>query len=472
MALFFPGAPRRKDGEVTPRIKLGIFDIRIPGWHWGFEPTEIFQAMVMFVTGMGAIAVLQEVFGISFELALTIVVFHELTYCLHQIMGDPMISGWITPALPLVTTFLLTFEMGTDRIHALIALQLSVGVIFLILGLTGMAKKLLSIVPLALQSGIILGAGIAALIGTRGFLPTGAGFFKYPFSVGIGGTIALFLLFSKLFSDRVHKNKQLGKKDVFTVFANYGMVPGLVVGIIAGWITGEIPLPVFQGGIIFKPHFGEVFSNFSLFNIGLPPAEIWLAALPMALVAYIIAFGDMVLGATVIDQAQQQYRNDENINFNPNRLHILCAVRNFLEGSLFPTVTLAGPIWAAMTVAVTERYKLGRKAMDSIFGGSGSFNLMKVTSCVILPLVYIFQEALPVALALTMLIQAFACGYVAMLMINTNAERGLALTIGGILAVAGATWGLILGIVLCLIILGPKSFSPRSDALLKVMEEK
>jgi len=463
LAIWLPGAPKRKYGEETPHIPLGQFRIRLPFWHWGVEPIEVLQAMVMFVTGMGAIAALQDTFGMTFAVALTIVCFHEATYCLHQFMGDPIISGWITPAIPLTLAFLAGFDMGPDRIHALIALQLMVGLIFFILGITGLARKLLSIIPKALQAGIIMGAAIAAITGKYCFSPAGTGFYKYPYSITIGGLIALYLLFSKGFQDVVHERKEVNARDIFVRVANFGMVPGLIVGIIVGWVSGEIPLPVFEKGLFFVPHVSEVFATFSLFSIGLPPIDIWIAAIPMAFIAYVIAFGDMVIGATVVDQANTEYRLDEEVNFNPNRLHILCSIRNFLEGSLAPTVTLAGPVWAAMTVAVTERYKLGRKAMDSIYGGAGSFNVMKFTSCLILPLVCIFKPALPVALSLTLLIQAFACGYVAIHLVNNNTERGLATIIGAVLAIGGPTTGLIVGIVLCLVLLGYKSFSLKED---------
>ncbi|HOO46525.1 MAG TPA: hypothetical protein PLM29_09870, partial [Deltaproteobacteria bacterium] len=88
MAIQVP-AFKRRDGEEQPFIPAGPFKIRIPGVHWGIEMTEVIQAMVMFVTGLGAIAVLQDAFGMSFAVALTIVCFHELTYCTHQVLGDP-----------------------------------------------------------------------------------------------------------------------------------------------------------------------------------------------------------------------------------------------------------------------------------------------------------------------------------------------------------------------------------------------
>jgi len=462
MAIFLPGIKPRKDGTELPYIPLGIFKLRIPFVHWGWEMTEMFQAMVMFVTGIGAIALLQDTFGMSFEVALTIVAFHELTYCLHQVMGDPIIPGWITPAIPLTLAFLGGFHIGPERVQALIALQLLVGLLFLILGITGLAKKLLDVVPVSLQAGIILGAGIAATIGKYCFSPTGTGFNKYPISITIGGLIALYLLFSKVFSDKVRHGQTLDKSNIWVKVANYGMVPGLVVGIIAGWISGEIPLPVFKEGFIFIPEITKVFETQSIFGVGIPPMATFIAAIPMAIVAYIIAFGDTVIGTTCIENANEEFRPDEIVDRNPNRLSLLCAGRNFIEGTLACTPTLAGPLWAAMTVAVTERYKLGRQAMDSIFGGSGSFNIMKFLSCLILPLVFIFKPALPVALSLTLLIQAFACGYIAMELVKNNTQRGLAAVIGAILAVGGPAMGLAIGIVLCLVLEGPKAFADRS----------
>jgi hypothetical protein len=462
MAIFLPGIKPRKDGTELPYIPLGIFKLRIPFVHWGWEMTEMFQAMVMFVTGIGAIALLQDTFGMSFEMALTIVAFHELTYCLHQVMGDPIIPGWITPAIPLTLAFLGGFAIGPDRVQALIALQLLVGAIFLILGITGLAKKLLDVVPVSLQAGIILGAGIAATIGKYCFSPTGTGFNKYPVSITIGGLIALYLLFSKVFSEKVRHSQKLDKANLWVKVANYGMVPGLVVGIIAGWIVGEIPLPKFTSGLFFMPEFGEVLDKQSIFGVGIPPMATFLAAIPMAIVAYIIAFGDMVIGTTCIENANEEFRHDEIVDRSPNRLSLLCALRNFIEGCCATTPTLAGPLWAAMTVAVTERYKLGRKAMDSIFGGAGSFNIMKFLSCLILPLVAIFKPALPVALSLTLLIQAFACGYIAMELVKNNTQRGLAAVIGAILAVGGPAMGLAIGLVLCFVLEGPKAFRDRS----------
>ena len=215
----------------------------------------------------------------------------------------------------------------------MIALQIWVGLLFLVLGITGLAKKLLDIVPIPLQAGIILGAGISALIGKYVFgnVP-GFGFNKYPLSITIGGLIALYLLFSEVFIKKVRAGQKLDKADFWVKVANYGMVPGLVVGIIVAWVVGEVPLPKFTADLIFMPRFAEVWKTQSIFGVGIPSVDIWIAAIPMALIAYIIAFGDVVIGTTCIKNANEEFRHDEIVDRDPNRLSLLCAVRNFLEG--------------------------------------------------------------------------------------------------------------------------------------------
>ncbi len=461
MALMLPTA-RRKDGDEVPYIPLKIFNfkLRLPFVHWGIEGSEILQAMVMFVTAMGIIQVMKDVFDMPFELAMTIVAFHELMYCLHQLLGDPIVPGWITPALPLVIAYLTKITMGTDRIEGLIALQVMLGLIYFVLGVTGLAKKLIEYTPKAIQAGILLGAGVSGLIGTYVFAPTGTGLMKYPLSITVGGLFALYLIYSKGFTEKVRSGQMDGKKFLMTV-ANLGIAPGIAAGIIVGWISGELPLPVMKPGLFFIPQFSEVLNSYSVVGLGMPSAQIWIAAIPMALVAYIIAFGNMILGETVMRTANEQYRPDEKVDSDPNRMNIVCAIRNFAEGFFFPHAGLGGPTWTAMQVTICERYKGGRKAMDSIFSGMGTFNYMKFVSCMILPLVLIFQPALPIALSLTMMIQGFACVYIAMNMVSNNTERGIAGICGAALAVQGAAWGLGVGILLCALLLGKEAFIPK-----------
>ena len=455
----------RQDGQEQPGIKMGLFTLRLPLVHFPIEMPEVIQALFMFVTGLSATAFLQDMFDMPFETALTIVLFHEITYCLHQLMGDPIISGWITPAIPLTIAYLSKYAMGMERLEALIALQISVGLLFLILGISGLAQKITNKLPNSIKSGIILGAAVAAVTGKYGFLSAakgGKGFALFPYSITAGMIVAFFLLFSVGFKEMRLKAKSA---SLITFVAKYGMVPGIIAGMIVGITTKEIPMPTIDSWGFFIPQFSTVFTTWSVFGVGLPPVEVFISALPMAFVAYIIAFGDLIVGESLLKRANTM-RPDEQIDINTNRTNVLCGIRNMLEGSLAPTVTLAGPLWAAMTVAVTERYCQGKKAMNTIFGGTGTFNIAKFACILFLPLVAIFKPVLPLAIALTLMVQAFACFFIAMELAETPEERGVAGVTGAILAVGGPTYGLSAGLILYFIIqkLRPaQEITPEND---------
>ena len=150
------------------------------------------------MTGSAATAYLQDLFGFTFELALSIVFVHELLYMVNNTLGDPLIGGWITPAVPLITAFLLNFE-GVERMWALTSMELVLGLMYVILGATGIATKLVDICPQSLKGGILIGSGFAACCGAYGFKAVeagGKGFFMYPISWSIGCCFGIFLLFS------------------------------------------------------------------------------------------------------------------------------------------------------------------------------------------------------------------------------------------------------------------------------------
>jgi hypothetical protein len=441
----------RQDGQEQPGIKMGLFTLRLPLIHFPIEMPEVIQALFMFVTGLSATAFLHDVFGMPFEIALTIVLFHEITYCLHQLMGDPIISGWITPAIPLTIAYLSKYAIGLERLEALIALQILVGVLFLILGISGLAQKITNKLPNSIKAGIILGAAVAAVTGKYGFLSAakgGKGFALFPYSITAGMIVAFFLLFSVGFKQM--RSKALSGSFISFV-AKYGMVPGIIAGMVVGILTGEVPMPTIDSWGFFVPQFKTVFTTWSVFGVGLPSLDVFIAAVPMAIVAYIIAFGDIVVGETLMKRANKM-RTDEYIDINTNRTNVLCGIRNMLEGCMAPTITLAGPLWAAMTVAVTERYCQGKKAMSTIFGGTGTFNIMKFLCVMSLPLVAIFKPVLPLAIALTLMVQAFACFFIAMELVETPEERGVAGLTGAILAVGGPTYGLTAGLILYFLI--------------------
>ncbi|HAV88476.1 MAG TPA: xanthine/uracil/vitamin C permease, partial [Pseudomonas sp.] len=82
----------------------------------------------------------------------------------------------------------------------------------------------------------------------------------------------------------------------------------------------------------------------------------------------------------------------------------------------------------------------------------GTFWITGFLALFVLPLVSFFQPVLPIALSLTLILTGYICLMVGFEQLNNNAERGIAGTMGVVLAVYGAGWGLAAGAVLYLLI--------------------
>lgn len=434
-------AARRINGEEQPYIPFGIFKVRLPFIHYRIEMPEIWQGLLLCATCLGAIPIMTETLGLSFEVALTMVIINGLFYNLHVLLGDPVVPGWITPAIPLILGFLGRYEMGPERIHALIALQLLVGILFILMGITGFAGKIINWIPNAMKAGILLGAGVAAITGEMG---VGGRFGKFPISIALGGLLSFYILFSAKFKE-AKKNS-----NILAYLGKYGMVPAIIISLFIGVVVKEIPVPEIEW-TIFIPRFGQVIKEVSPFGIGFPGLDIFISALPMMVVVYIIAFGDFITSKALINEANES-RKDEKIDFNSNRSNLISGARNVIQSMLTPYATLCGPLWAAVTAAVSERYKEGRDQMDSVYGGFGSFRIASFIGVSLMPIVSLLKPVLPIALSLTLLVQGFVCTRIAMQYTETNEEKGLAGVMGAVLATKGAAWGLAVGLILYFLI--------------------
>lgn len=442
----------RQYGKEQPFISLGVFKLRIPFVHYGWEWPEALQGFMLVAAALGAIPLLQEILGIPFDLAITIIALNTFIYILHPTFGDPVFPGWITPAIPLVLGYTSQFPQGVSRIHAIIALQLSVAVIFTFMGITGLAKKIESIVPISMRSGIIFGAGIAAVVDV---IKPGGRMVGQEITILIGSIVCYIILFSYRFSCAKRKNSFL------KALSKYGMLPGMIVAAIVGAIFGEIPIPQIEIGVV-NLKFVEVIKGYTIFGApGFPPLMYFIKAIPLAISAYIIAFGDFVV-AEVVAKDSNKARNDEFKDFNPNRSNIIVGIRNFIMGLFAPFTPLCGPLWAGTTIAIYERYKSGRKDMDTIYGGIASLMIAMLIGLFFLPIISLSKPILPAALSLTLVVQGFACLYIAMEMVKTREERGISGIMGIFLAFRGAGWGLVAGIVLYLII-GNREYSMETS---------
>lgn len=415
--------------------------IYIPILNYRLELPEILQAVLLIAVGLSAIPVLQEYLGMSYEVAITTVAIAELLGILHVLFGDPVVPGWVASALPLVTTYLSGFNVGSDSVYALIALQLLVAALFLVLGVTKLAHKLMKIIPASLKAGILLGAAVEAIEKVYSKY-----WQNYQISICAGTIVTFFLLFSMRYKLLKSKNK------VFAQIGKYGMLPGLIVAMIVGPLVGELSLPTIQWGLI-PFDFSGLFRGYSVFSIGLPAAAYFLKAIPMALAVYIIAFGEIVTAEAVLKEAEEARPEDE-IGYKSNKSNVIAGVRNLVLALFAPFAPLAGPLWAAVSVSVGERYKEGKKAMQSIYSGMGSFKLFTAIFVLLLPVASICKPILPIAYSITLLVQGIACSYIAIELVGRDkTAAGIAgLTSAIIVATGSVGWGMGIGIVLCLLL--------------------
>ncbi len=443
---------QRPHGAEQPCWPLGPFKIRLPFIHYRWEYPEMIQGLIMFVVGLAMIPLLQKYLGMPYEAALAFCVIAGIGYMLPALLGVPLVPGWITPAIPVVILFLQGFEPGPEAIKAMFALQIEVTLIFLILGITGLGNKLVTVIPNSLKSGIIIGAGIAAMMGE---LKAGGRIDNTPISLLVGSIVSAYVLFSLSFKSILERNT-LAKR-----IANFGMVPGMILAMLVGWAVGEYPLPDVQWGIT-NPDFGLMW-DYLVFSTGMPDTSTFLLAIPTALIAYVIAFGDIIVGFTLVKRVDH-LREDEKIDDSVTRVHIVTAIRNAMHSFFAPWPGLAGPLWTAAHATVAERYALGRKAMDSIYSGGGTFWIVGFVALFMLPLVSVFKPVLPIALSLTLVLTAYICIMVGMEELKTSTERGVA----GIVAVTLAmpdpkstVYAVVIGLVLYFLIERPHRVGTR-----------
>jgi len=433
---------KREYGGVQPGIPLGPLTLRLPGVHYRFEWADYIQGLLMCTVCLSIIPVLMGKLDMSFEVALAIVILNGTLYLAHVTFGDPVVPGWVTPAIPLLIAYCETFAPGVERMQALISFELTFGLFCIILGVTGLAKRFIALIPNAVQSAILLGAGFAAI--TIVFQP-GEGlksFDSNPWTIIICIGIAFFILFSESFKNLRRKHK------VLYYLGNLGMMPALALAIFVGPLVGELPWPTYDSAIFTKPDFATLFRDFTMLGaIPIPPLKMFLTGLPMVISAYIVVFGDVIQSQALIEDAQR-YRPDEKVDFNPNRSHIIFGSRNAIMSVFGPDISMCGPIWAAMQVVVCERYKHGPKAMESLSSGAGSFRWGTWTGYFLAPIVSSVKPILGVGLASTMLIQGYVSVRVGVLKSRSFNDLGIAGVAGAILATRGAAWGLAAALIL------------------------
>lgn len=432
---------KREYGGIQPCWKVGLFRIRLPFIHFKISPPEVVTGLMNACTSYGALAVLITSLGLDPAVAWALVVFETAMYTLNWLLGEPSICGWITPAMAIIVVFLESLDPGVARLQMLTAIQLELGLLFIILGATGLSKKLNTMVPPAIKAGIVMGAGVNAVavrLKTGGAIDT----------VTIGCLAGLVVVFMLMFSKRVRKYMDTNK--LVAILGNYSFLWAVIALLIAGGVAGEFNFQ-WSGEIIKVPDFMGLFMVVSPLFIGFASDPgVWISALPYAIVAWVIAYGDFV---TVQQLGLQAARDDEYIEFDPNRTNVICGIRNVILSLFAPYPALAGPLSAPYCVATYARYKQsGRQGMDSIYDGSGTNLLFTVLGLFIYPLYEASLAASAALLVVVLLIQGWLCSQIAFGLVRDDLDKGMTGMIAGFIVARGGGVGFLAAIVLYLLI--------------------
>ncbi|HCU69662.1 MAG TPA: hypothetical protein DGF30_10680 [Desulfomicrobium sp.] len=438
---------RRQHGQEPPYIPLGKLKFRIPGIHYRWEWADYFQGLIMCAVCLSIIPVLQDTLGMPFEVALAIVILNGFLYLWHSLFGDPVVPGWVTPAIPLLIAYCAAFPAGPERMHALIAFELTLGLWCIFLGATGLAQRVINLIPRAIKAGVILGAGVAAI---QLIFKEGGRFYSMPITISVCALVALFMMYNPLF------RRWSTDHPLFRKISNLGILPAIIAAIIIAPLVGEAPFNMEWG--FSKPDFVALWTDWVPWGtLGWPPLALYVKSFPMVLAAYIVIFGDAVQAQGIIRDADP-IRPDEPVDYNPDRAHIIVGARNSIMSILGPDISMCGPIWAAMTVVTYERWKKGRESMDSIIGGVGSFRWGTFTGYWLMPIVTVTKPILPAALSLTMIIQGFVSVYIGAREARSLKDLGIAGIVAGILVSKGAAWAFGAGVIACLVLYGADFF--------------
>ncbi|MDC8803290.1 hypothetical protein PRZ61_07505 [Halomonas pacifica] len=432
---------QRPHGAVHPGIKWGRFTLRIPGIHVDLTPSTQFQGgLLLLATGGATAPLLMQYFGVSFEIAWTVMlVMFFWVFAQTFLFGDVYSAGGIAAGLPLTIIFLNDFSPGPEAIRAMIAVTLVVSFLFLFFGITRLGERFNRLVPATLKAGIIMGAAVAAFQSELDRLE------RMPFTLITAWVVVLALMFSAPFARLPNSRLKM------LVGANALLVAFMAAGVV-GLISGELRFDIEWG--LFVPPLRETLDTLAPWSVGLPSWGVIASAIPIGVMIYILAFGDLLVADTLLKGADKA-RSDEKLDIDHTRSHYVLAIRNLAQlVTAGPLVMLHGPIWTGVQVFLIERYKQGRTVMDSLFTGTTNFYLLAIPLGMLMPVLGLIMPMLPVALSVTIVLTGFACAYVAMAMVQGNIERGLVLTIGMLTAVMGPAWGIGAGILLYFLMLG------------------
>lgn len=451
----------RQDGNIQPGLKWGPFTMRIPLIHFRFSLPDMLQGFaVAGATGLALVPYFMALLGLGFEEAVVMAMIHSLLISFSwMLFGDPYAPGWLTPAIPFVVAFITAPAYLGDhalQFQAMTALSINFAFILIVLGATGLGAKLVKIVPNVFKGGIILGAAIAAFLRVTKDGDAANVFQSAPIAGTIGVLVCLAFAFSKPLQALALRNKGFAK------VLGFGLLPGFIIAGTIGYFTGEFKYNIRWEILDVSTAAASLWEKASPFVIGWPSIETFVAAFPLALITYILFFGDLVTGNEMIDNAQQA-RSDEKLDINSSRAHMATGIRNLMMAITAPFFATQGVLWTGIQVVLLQRWADGKDKLNSLYDSIGSFYLFGIPVLfVLLPLVTLLEPLLPVALAVTLILTAFACATLALSLVDDATERGAMVITAMAFSLFEPWQGLLIGIFTIVILCGGKVFKPQT----------
>lgn len=431
-------------------IPWGPFTLRIPLIHTRFSWSEYIQG----VTAGSAAALLflpmlVNWFGLTEDEALAFLFLSTfLTASSPLIFGENLMVGLMTPVFPLVIAFFTPMGLGStgDNLAMMIALSLDFALISFFLGISGFGPKIINSIPNALKAGIILGAAIAALKAV--FIDRPELMNEQPIAIITALLLTLFLSSSTIF--------QFYAKDrsFLLRIASLGLIPGMVVAGFLGYVLGEIEFfPQWRWAEI---DFISLFHKVSPISQGWPDLSFFLQAAPLALIAYIICFGDIITGNEITKEVMEK-RPDDPQHFDINRTNLSMGIRNAISAIFAPFFSYQGILATGPHIIIVDRWKKGKKEMNSIFDGIGSYTSFGFPwFYFVVPLMTFLVSLQGIIFTQFMVLTAIGCCQVAMSLVKTSAERGSCLLMAVLLISFPLEPGkaLIIGSLIVLVMVG------------------
>ncbi|MGC1507422.1 hypothetical protein [Ketobacter sp.] len=459
---------KRHHGGIQPGISWGPFTLRVPFVHTRFSAADYLQGIaVAGATGLALVPIFTSLMGLSFEEAVTMAMFHSLFISMSWfVFGDPYAPGWLTPAVPFVIGFLtlpgFRLEGGgfdhTAQFQAMTAMSIDFALILIVLGASGLGAKLVKFVPDVFKGGIILGAALAAFLRVTKEGDSSNVFEQAPIAGTLGVAVCMLLAFSKPIQERMGQHKWLA------TLVGLGLLPGFILAGSVGFFTGEFTYNIRWEFLNLADSSVALWQKTSPFVIGWPSMDIFLSAFPLALITYILFFGDLVTGDEMIEHTQLA-RPDEKLDLSSSRTHLSTGIRNVLMAVTAPFFSTQGVMWTGIQVILLKRWALGRDKVDSFFDSLSSFYAMFFLTPVLfimLPAVTLLQPLLPLALAVTLILTGFACATLALSLVKDATERGTMVIFAMALSVFPEPWmGMLVGIISIIVLCGPKVFIPN-----------